>query len=117
MPAALEHISNLAIVEAQRSAAVAAKQEQEVEHRKKEEEDRKKNDELRRQAIDSKISAFLQRAADYEAKGDFNRSLDEIARAYLLDPANERIHGLEDRVRRAQEEARTRTNRNESGGR
>ena len=108
MPAALEHISNLAIVEAQRSAAVAAKQEQEVEHRKKEEEDRKKNDELRRQAIDSKISAFLQRAADYEAKGDFNRSLDEIARAYLLDPANERIHGLEDRVRRAQEEARTR---------
>ena len=108
MPAALEHISNLAIVEAQRSAAVAVKQEQEIEHRKKEEEDRKKNDELRRQAIDSKISAFLQRAADYEAKGDFNRALDEIARAYLLDPANERIHGLEDRVRRAQEEARTR---------
>jgi len=35
MPAALEHISNLAIVEAQRSAAVAAKQEQEVVIRKK----------------------------------------------------------------------------------
>ena len=68
----------------------------------------KKNDELRRQAIDSKISAFLHRAADYEKKGDFNRALDEIARAYLLDPANEHIHGLEDRVRRAQEEARTR---------
>ncbi len=30
MPAALEHISNLAIVEAQRSADVAAKQEQEA---------------------------------------------------------------------------------------
>jgi hypothetical protein len=108
MPSALEHISNLAIVEAQRSAAVAAKQEQEVEHRKKEEDDRRKNDELRRQAIESKISAFLQRAADYETKGDFNRALDEIARAYLLDPANERIHGLEDRVRRDQEDARAR---------
>lgn len=108
LPTALEHISNLAIVEAQRSAAAAAKQEQEVELRKKEEEDRKKNEELRRQAIESKISTFLSRAHEYVAKEDFNRALDEVARAYLLDPANEHIHELEDHIRKAQEEARLR---------
>lgn len=106
LPTALEHISNLAIVEAQRSAAAAVKQEQEVELRKKEEDERKKNEELRRQAIESKISTFLSRAHDYVAKEDFNRALDEVARAYLLDPANEHIHELEDHIRKAQEEAR-----------
>jgi hypothetical protein len=106
IPTALEHISNLAIVEAQRSAAAAAKQEQEVEFRKKEEAERKNNEELRRQAIESKISTFLARAHDYVAKGDFNRALDEVARAYLLDPANEHIHELEDHIRKAQEIAR-----------
>jgi tetratricopeptide (TPR) repeat protein len=104
--AALEHISNLAIVEAQRSAAVAAKQEQEAELRKKEEEERRKNEELRRQAIEAKIAAFLTRAQDYETKNDFNRALDEIARAYLLDPANDRIHAAEAHIRRTQEETR-----------
>jgi tetratricopeptide (TPR) repeat protein len=106
LPAALEHISNLAIVEAQRSAAVAAKQEQEVELRKKEEDERRKNEELRRQAIESKIVAFLTRSRDYLEKGDFNRALDEIARAYLLDPANEKIHAAEDHIRKTQEEMR-----------
>lgn len=108
LPAALEHISNLAIVEAQRSAAVAAKQEQEMLLRKKEEEERRKQEEMRRKAIEAKIQAFLQRAMEYEAKGEFNRALDEITRAYLLEPANEKIHELENRILRAQEEARAR---------
>lgn len=106
MPAALEHISNLAIVEAQRSAAVAAKQEQEAELRKKDEEERRKNEDLRRQAIEAKIAAFLTRAQDYEGKNDFNRALDEIARAYLLDPANDKIHAAEAHIRKTQEETR-----------
>jgi len=106
LPAALEHISNLAIVEAQRSAAVAVKQEQEVVIRKKEEEERRKNEELRRQAIETKIATFLTRSKDYLAKGDFDRALDEIARAYLLDPANEKIHAAENNVRKTQEETR-----------
>lgn len=106
LPAALEHISNLAIVEAQRSAAVAAKQEQEVILKKKEEEDRRKNEELRRQAIETKIATFLTRSKDYLDKGDFDRALDEIARAYLLDPANEKIHGAETNIRKVQEERR-----------
>ncbi len=108
MSATLEHISNLAIVEAQRSAAVAAKQEQDVALRKKEEDDRRKNEELRHQAIDTKIGAFLERSKDYLAKGDFNRALDEVARAYLLDPANDKIHAAEDFIRKSQEETRLR---------
>ena len=108
MSATLEHISNLAIVEAQRSAAVAAKQEQDVALRKKEEEDRRKNEELRHQAIESKIAVFLERSRDYLAKGDFNRALDEVARAYLLDPANDKIHAAEDHIRKTQEETRLR---------
>ncbi len=107
IPAALEHISNLAIVEAQRSAAVAAKQEQEVILRKKDEEERRKNEELRRQAIESKIATFLTRSKDYLDKNDFDRALDEIARAYLLDPANEKIHAAENNVRKTQEETRS----------
>jgi hypothetical protein len=108
LSATLEHISNLAIVEAQRSAAVAAKQEQDQAHRKEEEEVRRKNDELRHQAIESKISIFLERSKDYLGKGDFNRALDEVARAYLLDPANDKIHAAENHVRQIQEETRLR---------
>jgi hypothetical protein len=108
MSATLEHISNLAIVEAQRSAAVAAKQEQDQALRKQEDDDRRKNEELRHQAIESKIAIFLDRSKDYLAKGDFDRALDEVARAYLLDPANDKIHQAEDFIRKSQEETRLR---------
>ena len=106
--ATLEHISNLAIVEAQRSAAVAAKQEQDQALRKEEEEERRKNETLRHQAIESKIVIFLERSKDYLGKQDFNRALDEVARAYLLDPANEKIHDAENHIRKLQEENRLR---------
>ena len=105
VPAALEHISNLAIVEAQRAAAVAEKREQELLMRKKAEEEHRRNEELRRQAIETKISTFLKRANDYLEKGEYDRALDEIARAYLLDPANERVHSTENQIRKAQKEA------------
>jgi hypothetical protein len=108
LPAALEHISNLAIVEAQRSAAVAAKQEQEVFLRKKDEEEHRRNEEMRRQAIETKITTFLTRSNDYLEKEDFDRALDEVARAYLLDPANEKIHAAETNIRKVQAEARLR---------
>jgi len=102
----LQHLSNLAIIEAQHSAAVAAQQEQAVELHKKEEEAKSKNDELRRNAIESKIAAFLARANGYFQRKEYNRALDEIARAYLLDPVNEKIHTLEDTIRKAQEDSR-----------
>lgn len=102
----LQHLSNLAIIEAQHSANVAAQQEQAVELHKKEEEERSKNDELRRNAIDAKITAFLNRANSYFIRKEYNRALDEIARAYLLDPVNDKIHALEDTIRKAQEDFR-----------
>ncbi|MFZ4621194.1 MAG: hypothetical protein ACOYNS_11600 [Bacteroidota bacterium] len=102
----LQHLSNLAIIEAQHSANVAAQQEQAVEFHKKEEEERTKNDELRRTAIDAKITAFLTRANSYFIRKEYNRALDEIARAYLLDPVNDKIHALEDTIRKAQEDFR-----------
>lgn len=103
---ALHHLSNLAIIEAQHSAAVAAQQEKAVEIHKKEEQERSKNDELRRNAIESKINAFLVRAQGYFQRKEYNRALDEIARAYLLDPVNEKIHLLEDTIRKVQEDSR-----------
>ncbi len=103
---ALQHLSNLAIIEAQHSANVAVQQEQAVEIHKKEEAERTKNDELRRKAIEAKIAAFLTRANMYLQKKEFNRALDEIARAYLLDPVNDSIHALEDTIRKAQEDFR-----------
>ncbi len=102
----LQHLSNLAIIEAQHSAAVAAQHEQAVELHKKEEEAKSRNDEMRRTAIEGKIAAFLTRANGYFQRKEYNRALDEIARAYLLDPVNDRIHALEDTIRKAQEDAR-----------
>ena len=103
---ALQHLSNLAIIEAQHSANVAAQQEQAVEIHKKEEAEKSKNDELRRNAIEAKIAAFLTRANSYFQRKEYNRALDEIARAYLLDPVNDKIHALEDTIRKAQEDFR-----------
>ena len=65
MGPALQHLSNLAIIEAQHSATVAAQQEQAVKLHKKEEEDRAKQEDLRRNAIEAKINAFLDRATNY----------------------------------------------------
>ncbi len=102
----LQHLSNLAIIEAQHSAAVAVQQEQAVEHHKKEEEERTNRDELRRSAIETKIAAFLTNANGYFQRKEYHRALDEIARAYLLDPVNDQIHALEDAVLKAQEDSR-----------
>ncbi|MDP1677017.1 MAG: hypothetical protein Q8L88_09125 [Bacteroidota bacterium] len=102
----LQHLSELAITEVQHSATVAAQHEQAVELQKKEEKQRSKDDELRRSAIESKIAAFLTRANGYFEQKEFNRALDEIARAYLLDPVNEKIQLLEETIRKRQEESR-----------
>jgi tetratricopeptide (TPR) repeat protein len=102
----LHHLSNLAIIEAQHSATMAAQQEKAVEIQIKEDEEKQKHDELRRNAIEQKIIAFLNRATSYFNKKEFNRALDEIARAYLLDPINDKIHALEDKIRKTQEDSR-----------
>lgn len=106
MGPALQHLSNLAIIEAQHSATVAAQQEQAVKLHKKEEEDRAKQEDLRRNAIEAKINAFLDRATNYIDRKEYNRAQDEIARAYLLDPVNAKIQALEGRIKKILEESR-----------
>ncbi|HAP36946.1 MAG TPA: hypothetical protein DCQ28_13825 [Bacteroidetes bacterium] len=103
---ALQHLSTLAINEAQHSATVAAQQEQAAELQKKEEEQRSKNDELRRNAIEAKIASFLARANEFFQRKEFDRALDEISRANLLDPVNEKIQLLDETIRKKQEETR-----------
>jgi hypothetical protein len=101
----LEHVVNLAIVEAQRTAEVVAKQEEQREIRKKDEVERLRAEEGRRSAIEEKVSGLIARAEEFCEKGEFHRALDEVARAYLLDPSNERITKLEERIRDSQDEA------------
>jgi hypothetical protein len=101
----LEQISKLAILQEQTSAAASSMNQQDASERKREEEERLKQDELRRAAIASKIVSLLTRAQQYVTREDFSRALDEIARALLLDPENEKAHALEHQVRSAHEEA------------
>jgi len=54
-----------------------------------------------RQFQQKKIAAFLLQAENHFHRNEFNRALDEIARAYLLDPFHREAHELEERVRRA----------------
>lgn len=103
---ALQHLSNLAIIEAQHSATVAAQQEKALELHKKEEEEKTKHEELRRNAIEAKIATFLNRATSYIERKEYNRALDEIARAYLLDPVNDKIHEVENSIRKTLEETK-----------
>jgi len=107
----LEQISKLAIQQEQTSAAASSMNQQEASERKRGEEERLKQEELRRAAIASKITSLLTRAQQYIAREDFSRALDEIARALLLDPENEKAHALEHHVRSAHEET---TKRNEA---
>ncbi|MDD8017360.1 MAG: hypothetical protein PHP42_03195 [Bacteroidota bacterium] len=100
----LQHLSNLAIIEAQHSASVAAQKEQAIELQKKDEEEKVTQEELRRTAIESRIATLLSRATSYVERKEFNRAMDEISRACLLDPSNEEIHQLEERIRKMMEE-------------
>jgi len=100
----LEHVLNLALVEAERTAGVSAKQEEQLEARKQEEIERQRAEEVRRAAIEEKIAALITRAEDYCKNKDFHRALDEVARAYILDPSNQKITAFEEKIRLAQEE-------------
>lgn len=108
VPASLEHISNLAIVEAQRNAELAQRQAHELELRNREAEERHKNDEARKIAIQEKIATFLGRAEASEHSEDYNRALDEIARAYLLDPTSDSVRRAEERILKSQDACRSR---------
>jgi class 3 adenylate cyclase/TolB-like protein len=77
--------------------------------RRKEEESRlKRKEEERRAALRRAISVYLQAANDYLSVEQFDRAAEEITRAYKLDPNNEDVRLMENRLRIAQEESRLR---------
>ena len=96
---ALEEKARCAIAEDQR-ANDESHREKEEGILKKEREERQQQ-EYRRTAIEQKHTAFLSRAANYFEQSEFNKALDEIARAYLLDPHNKKTQALEEMVRKA----------------
>ncbi len=96
-PPPLQYLSNLAVIEAQHSAAPAA----EKKHTPNASEELKRKQEERLPAVEEKIEVFLTRAVSFFEKKEYSRSLDEITRAYLIDPANEKIFSLEEKVREA----------------
>jgi colicin import membrane protein len=59
----------------------------------------------RRVAILSKVAAIISKANEYLGTGDFQRALEEVGRARLLDGDNPDIIGLEQRIREARQDA------------
>ncbi|MCK5571541.1 MAG: hypothetical protein KAJ12_02220 [Bacteroidetes bacterium] len=68
----------------------------------------RKIDEQKRVGILSKIASLIGQANAYFARNEYDRALEEISRANLLDPDNKDIHDLERKIRKAKEEAHER---------
>ena len=100
----LEKILDLAIKEVKRSAVSAYKQKEVYALQKKHEEDQRQEEILRGKGIAKKIADYLQRARQREAQQDFRNALNEVARAFMLDPTDERILQIEEEIKTAQED-------------
>jgi len=96
---AIEQLSSLAVVQAQRSLDNELKKEKALQNLQQEADERRSLDEVRKAAIQEKIQSFITRVIEYQAKADFSRALAEIDRAYLLDPMNEQVRILEGEIR------------------
>ena len=59
----------------------------------------------RRVAILSKVAAIISKSNEYLGTGDFQRALEEVGRARMLDGDNPDIIGLEQRIREARQDA------------
>lgn len=99
----LEKILDLAIKEVKRSAVSAYKQKEVYALQKKHEEEQRSEEQLRMSGIKKKVEDYLQRARSLETKREFHGALSEIARAFMLDPTDERIIQVEDAIKTAQE--------------
>jgi class 3 adenylate cyclase/serine/threonine protein kinase/Flp pilus assembly protein TadD len=95
--------------EQRRAEEELRRRRQDEDRRRKEEESRlKRKEEERRAALRRAISVYMQAANDYLSVEQFDRAAEEITRAYKLDPKNEDVRLMENRLRIAQEEARLR---------
>jgi hypothetical protein len=101
----LEALSRLAI-EKQRPAAPPASPAPAP--RVNDDEERKRSEEARRNAIRAKCNASIANARGFLAQEEFDRALDELSRALLLEPDNLEIVQMQTQIATAKEEARKR---------
>ncbi|NUN68503.1 MAG: hypothetical protein HUU02_02210 [Bacteroidetes bacterium] len=99
----LEKILDLAIKEVKRSAVTAYKQKEVFALQRQQEEELRHEEQLRTASIARKIADYLKRARELEAHGDYRNSLNEVARAFMLDPTDERILQIEEEIKIAQD--------------
>jgi tetratricopeptide (TPR) repeat protein len=76
--------------------------------RQNDEEERKRIEETRRTAIRTKCTASLNNARGFMAQEEFERALDELSRALLLEPDNADALSLQKQILVAREETRQR---------
>jgi tetratricopeptide (TPR) repeat protein len=100
----LEKILDIAIKEIKRSAASAYKEKMVISLQRKRDEELKKEELQRTELLQTKISAYLSRAKSYQTRNDFHSALNEIARAFMLNPTDDRIIQAEDQTRNQQDE-------------
>ncbi len=99
----LEKILDLAIKEVKRSAVSAYKQKEVIALQKRQEEEQRYEEQLRADGIAKKVASYLQRSRAFEAHNDFHHALNEIGRAFMLDPTDESILSVEEEIKKKQE--------------
>jgi hypothetical protein len=99
----LEKILDLAIKEVKRSAVTAYKQKEVYALQRQQEEEQKNEEQLRKAALAKKIADYLKRGRELEAHSDHHNALNEVARAFMLDPTDERIQQIEEEIKASQE--------------
>ncbi|MDP1677016.1 MAG: hypothetical protein Q8L88_09120 [Bacteroidota bacterium] len=99
----LEKILDLAIKEVKRSAVSAYKQKEMLAIQHIQQQEELKEEQIHASNLAKKISDYLARAQQFEKKNEFHFALNEIARAFMLDPANEHIQQVEEQIKASQE--------------
>lgn len=99
----LEKILDLAIKEVKRSAVSAYKQKEVYALQKQQEEEQRNEERIRTSGLTKKIADYLKRARELEAHSDYHNALNEVARAFMLDPTDERILQIEEEIKASQE--------------
>jgi len=78
----------------------------EEEARRKEEERRRAEEEKKLAAIRQEVTDCLRKATVLFEQREFERALDELARAYVVDPFNNNVRELEEKIRAEQDRVR-----------
>ena len=106
--AELEKIRHLAEDENNRRAAEKARRQEEEESKRREADERSQVQTARKAALQQKVSEYLRKAEESFSAGEFDRALEEVDRAALIDPSAEGVAGLKTRITEEREAIRHR---------